>query len=82
MLCALCAPCRLARMHECMHDCPCSRLGGHASVLTPGPRPQVHGEHSLAQVVAVMKQERDTRSLVGLFGGDKKEAAAAAADGA
>ena len=38
----------------------------------------VHGQHSLDEVEAVMRRERDTRSLVGLFGG---EAAPAAADG-
>lgn len=32
---------------------------------------QVHGEHALSHVLEIMGKERDTRSLEGLFGGDK-----------
>jgi len=43
---------------------------------------QVHGQHTLAAVLDVMKRERDTRSLVGLFGhGDGKQAEDGQQDG-
>lgn len=32
---------------------------------------QVHGEHPLAEVLEVLRRERDERSLVGLFGGSE-----------
>lgn len=49
----------------------------------PCPPPQVHGEHTLAAVLDVMTRERDSRSQVGMFGGEgKKGGEAAAADGA
>lgn len=67
-----------AALHVCVHAvgvCGADRRLARPPTLRP---PQVHGEHKLAEVTEVMRKERDTRSLVGLFGGDK----AAAADGA
>lgn len=42
----------------------------------------MHGEHTLESVLDVMTRERDTRSQVSMFGGEGKQGAEAAADGA
>ena len=43
---------------------------------------QVHGEHTLSDVIEVMSKERSKRSLTGLFGEDAGKSAAPGAEAA